>query len=303
MKYVPIKNNTTLEIVQNNQMSSFSSFDNKAYRDPKNQFSPRVYKVIRSEKVLKLSLSFIWLGIMLFTLILFILTYTSAIPNWLKKENTGYLVLFGIAGLIAFFFAIKNLIENSTWNHTIERYRDAVQSGNQTTSNTFHLTYRKIVLKGVNLIWILVFVITYYGLFTLIVYGLYVSGAWTFGKDPETGKITKIIAFDLDWPAILTKAFRKVEVFTIINFAILGSIVVAFITMKLVDKKRLANLDDFLGEKSIEVHGQIDQAKKDRNKMWLRIYIVVVVLTILLPLALLIIAIWRGLLKKKKSAV
>ena len=56
---MPIKNSATLEIVQNNQISSFSSFDSKVYRDPKNQLSPRVYKVIRAEKVLKLTLAFI----------------------------------------------------------------------------------------------------------------------------------------------------------------------------------------------------------------------------------------------------
>ncbi len=302
MKYVPIKNSATLEIVQNNQISSFSSFDSKVYRDPKNQLSPRVYKVIRAEKVLKLTLAFIWLSIMLLSIVAFTIIYTNLFPKILSRQNVGYLVMFGITGLISFFACIKNLIENSTWNHTIQRYRDAVQAGDYVSSNAFHLAYRRIVLKGVNLTWILVFVLTYYGLFSLIVYGLYVSGAWTFGLD-ENGKVISFVAINLNWKEWLERAFGNVNLFTIINFTIMGSLIAAFITMKLIDKKRLADLDDFLGEKSVELHNQIEASKKDRNKMWFRIYIVVVILTILLPLALILIAFWKGILRRKKKVI
>ncbi|WP_406615061.1 MSC_0882 family membrane protein [Mycoplasmopsis hyopharyngis] len=300
MKYSPIRNSATLEIVQNNQIASFSSFDNKVYRDPKNQLSPRVYKVIRAEKTLKLTLAIIWLFLMLVSIISFTVVYTNILPMLFTRENVGYLVLFGLVAIVSFFACIKNLIENSTWNHTIQRYRDAVQVGDYTSSNTFHLAYRRIVLKGVNLTWMLVFVLTYYGLFTLIVYGLFVSGTWTFGIDKET-KIVSVIAINLDWKSWLTKAFGNVNWFTIINVLIMGSLIAAFVTMKLIDKKRLADLDDFLGEKSVELHNQIETSKKDRNKMWMKIYLVVVILTILLPLALILIAIWKGILRRKKS--
>lgn len=301
MKYSPIRNSATLEIVQNNQIASFSSFDNKVYRDPKNQLSPRVYKVIRAEKTLKLTLAIIWLFLMLMSIISFTVVYTNLLPKFFTRENVGYLVLFGLVAIVSFFACIKNLIENSTWNHTIQRYRDAVQVGDYTSSNTFHLAYRRIVLKGVNLTWMLVFVLTYYGLFTLIVYGLFVSGTWTFGIDKDTKIMSSVIAINLDWRTWLTKAFGNVNWFTIINVLIMGSLIAAFVTMKLIDKKRLADLDDFLGEKSVELHNQIDTSKKDRNKMWMRIYLVVVILTILLPLALILIALWKGILRRKKS--
>nr|WP_307907595.1 hypothetical protein [Mycoplasmopsis bovis] len=53
----------------------------------------------------------------------------------------------------------------------------------------------------------------------------------------------------------------------------------------------------------MEIHDQIETAKSNRNKMWLRVYLVVVALTIFLPLALIFVAIWKGILRRKKSVV
>ncbi|WP_338822860.1 MSC_0882 family membrane protein [Mycoplasmopsis felifaucium] len=298
MKYKPILNNKTIEIVQNNQELGISGSNKKIHQDPKQQFSPRIYNVIRSEKILKISLMSIAFSIMIASIVFFILAYFKV---WFfntgdQKPLYGYLILFGTIAFFAMVTGTKNAIENVQWTHTVQKYRDAMSTGDYTSSTTFHIVYKRIVLKDINLLWGLIFILTYLGLLTLIIFGLYKTGAW------EAGKPNGVFHINLEWRVWLDQAFGNTQLFCIISVIIMASLVGAYIIIKLFDKKRLADISDFLGEKSVEIHEAIEKAKKDRNKMWFRIYIVVVILTILLPLALMIVAIWRGVLRRKKAA-
>ncbi|WP_029513408.1 MSC_0882 family membrane protein [Mycoplasmopsis primatum] len=297
MKYKPIQNNQTIEIVQSNRDITFAKTASKVYQDPKHQFSPRIYKVIRSEKLLKITIMVISFSITLLSILAFILAWYKVAPFNSDQDSPliGYLVLFGITGFLSLAVGIKNAIENVQWTHTIQRYRDAISAGDYTSSTTFHIVYRKIILKDINLLWILIFILTYLGLFTLIVFGLHKSGPW------EAGSKEGSVYLNLDWPKWLDASFKNTPLFCLINVIIMASLIAGYIIIKLFDKKRLIDIGDFLGERSVEIQEQIEQAKKDRNKMWLRIYLVVVVLTILLPLALLLVAIWKGLIRRKKA--
>ncbi|MBZ4195524.1 MSC_0882 family membrane protein [Mycoplasma tauri] len=298
MKFRPIQNNQTIEIVQSNRELDFGKDKEKIHQDPKRQFSPRIYKVIRSEKILKISLMMISFIIMISSIVAFFLVYFKVPPfNTSGKPLTGYLILFGILIFFSFVSGLKNSIENLRWTHTIQRYRDAISTGDYTSSATFHIVYKKIILKDINLLWMLIFIITYQGLFTLIIFGFYKSGAWVAGSKNGAFYI------NLDWPTWLDLSFKNTEFFCLISLIIMVSLVVSYIFIKIFDSKRLNDISDFLGERSVEVQDQIDKAKKDRNKMWLRIYLVVVVLTIFLPLALLLVAMWRGIIRRKKKVI
>nr|WP_029609012.1 hypothetical protein [Mycoplasma simbae] len=295
MAYKPINDTSTIEIVKSGNDQVLSE-DKKIVRDPKNQISPRVYRVIRTEKNIKLfNLSFSYL-IMLAAIILFTLAYLQI--GVFEQRQLGYLIGFGVAGFIFFALGTKNLIENIQWSHTIQRYREAIQAGDYTSSNTFHLAYRQIILKGVNLTWILIFVLTYLGLFTIIVYGLYSAKNLGYSSAEVDGSFIK---FNINWEAILDKGFKNTNVFCLICLAIMGALIAFYIIMRLIDKKRLADLDDFLGERSVEIHEQINKAKKDRNKAWMIAYFVIVALTILLPLAIILVGVWRGIKKRKNK--
>ncbi|QSF13749.1 MSC_0882 family membrane protein [Mycoplasma sp. Mirounga ES2805-ORL] len=295
-KYRPIVNTGAIEIVQNNHEFGFSNTSAKVYRDPKNQISPRAYKVVRSEKILKLTLMLIHYIIMFLAIGMFLITYAPKITSYkilFDKVYNGYLFLFATVAFIAFCFGTKNLIEKAQWAKTIQRYRDAISIGDYASSNTFHNAYRKIVLKDVNLTWGLIFILTYQGIITAIIYGLYVSGSWDL--------TTKVLEIHFNWPAWLDGSFKNTVAFCIISGSIMIGLIIAFSVIILFDKKRLGDIDEFFGEKSIEIHDQIEKAKKERNKMWLRIYVVLVVLTILLPIAIFLVALWRSIRKKKKS--
>ncbi|WP_331696966.1 MSC_0882 family membrane protein [Mycoplasmopsis agalactiae] len=297
MKYRPIHNRETMEIVQSNRDVSFATEAKKSYRDPLNQFSPRMYKVIKFEKKIKSFMIFMSLFIFFAAVAFFILTWFKVKPFSAGKDGkplVGYLVLFAIIMFVSFANAIKNAIEKSQWSNTVQRHRDAISAGDYTSSSTFHLVYKRIVLKDINLLWLLIFVLTYLGLITLIIFGLYKSGNW------EAGSRDGSFYINLEWPKWLDKSFKNTQLFCLICTIIMALLIVAYVIIRLIDKRRLDDIGDFFGEKSVEIHEQIETAKHNRNKMWVRVYLVVVALTIFLPLALILVAIWRGIIRRKK---
>ncbi|WP_331696671.1 MSC_0882 family membrane protein [Mycoplasmopsis agalactiae] len=297
MKYRPIHNRETMEIVQSNRDVSFATEAKKSYRDPLNQFSPRMYKVIKFEKKIKSFMIFMSLFIFFAAVAFFILTWFKVKPFSAGKDGkplVGYLVLFAIIMFVSFANAIKNAIEKSQWSNTVQRHRDAISAGDYTSSSTFHLVYKRIVLKDINLLWLLIFVLTYLGLITLIIFGLYKSGNW------EAGSRDGSFYINLEWPKWLDKSFKNTQLFCLICTIIMALLIVAYVVIRLIDKRRLDDIGDFFGEKSVEIHEQIETAKHNRNKMWVRVYLVVVALTIFLPLALILVAIWRGIIRRKK---
>ncbi|TQC54221.1 hypothetical protein E1I18_00395 [Mycoplasmopsis mucosicanis] len=288
MKYKPLQDTTTMEVVQ----TEIENKDKKQVKDPQGQISPRAFRVIRSEKIIKklnLGISF---SLMLISLILFAFAYSKVPP--FDKKYIGYLIFFASTAFIFFALGTKNSIEDVQWSNTIKRYREALSNGDYTSSNTFHLAYKRIVLKGVNITWILIFILTYWGLITAIIFGLYQADRLKLNWQTY-------IVIDLPWREWLNKGFGNTLLYCLISVIGMCSLVVFYVIMLLVDKKRLADLDDFLGEKSVEIHEQINKARKDRNKAWLIAYLVIVLVTIFIPLTLIALAIWRSVVRRRKT--
>ncbi|MBU4690624.1 hypothetical protein KQ874_02890 [Mycoplasma sp. ES3157-GEN-MYC] len=289
MKWKPINDTSTIEIVKS---SNDQNLEGKIVRDPKNQISPRPFRVIRTEKNIKTINMTICFTIMTAAIIFFVLAYLKVGP--FVESYWGYLIAFGVTAAIFLALGIKNLIENIQWSNTVKRYREALELGDKTSSNTFHLAYRRIVLKGVDLTWCLIFVLTYLGLITAIVYGIYSKGMTEINYEPT-------FKLKLNWKEILDNGFGNTPLFCLISTIVMALLIGFYVAMRLIDKKRLADLSDFLGERSVDIHEQIENSRRDRNKLWMRAYLVIVFLTILLPLALLTVAIWRMIVKRKKQ--
>ncbi|WP_029512536.1 MSC_0882 family membrane protein [Mycoplasmopsis iners] len=292
-KYKPIEDSQTVELIRNGQDFNYANENTKVVRDPKNQISPRIYKAIRTEWRIKIIMMSIWFTIMLTSMILFILAYTK--QGVFKERYVGYLVIFATLGFIGLVLGIKNLVDKMKWTKAIQTYRNSLINGDYSTNNTFYLAYRRLSLKGVNLTWLLVFIITYLGLFTLIVYGLYASNEWKLGNE-ET-----LVRINIKWRQILDKTFGNTILLCILCGSTLAIIVASYIFIMLFDKKRLNDIYDFLDEKAIEIHDKIAQAKKERNKMWMKIYIFAVMLTILLPVLALLFTFWKKVIRRKKA--
>lgn len=132
MKYRPIHNRETMEIVQSNRDVSFATEAKKSYRDPLNQFSPRMYKVIKSEKKIKSFMIFMSLFIFFAAVAFFILTWFKVKPFGAGKDGkplVGYLVIFAIVMFVSFANAIKMQLKKTVIEHSAKAQRCYLSRG------------------------------------------------------------------------------------------------------------------------------------------------------------------------------
>ncbi|UUM19017.1 MSC_0882 family membrane protein [Mycoplasma sp. 1018B] len=292
-KYNPIENTENIEIIKNEK--NFKIFDNqkKVYTDPDKILSSSTYKVVKIEQRLKLFLTLFSLLFFIISSILFILIYLEV--GWIfNQKYDGYLVLLGFIMFFSLVFCLKNFIEKIKWDKTIKNMKNSTRNGDYSYDHIFYITYKKIILKNVNLLWISIFIITYLGIFTLILYGIYTSGVWEIGKDSE------VFNLKIDWKLILDNAFGNTINLCIINCAILIAVVVFYTIISLIDKKRLSDIEVNFSEKATELINATSKEKNDRNKLWVKIYIVCVLLTILLPILVVLILFWKKVIRRKK---
>ncbi|OAB48890.1 hypothetical protein MGALLINA_03720 [Mycoplasmopsis gallinarum] len=297
-KYQPINNQETLQIIQNNEEMTAQQKVKKFYKDPKGQIPPAAYKIIKNEKLIK----DIGIGFWFILTTLMIIAFTLVAAQIAPFQNhlyVGWLISFGLIALIALFLGTKNLIDSIRWKNTIANLRDSITLGDYSWLNNFQIAYKKLVLKNTNLNWILIFILTYVGIFTAITLGLYNGGDWVIGK-PDA---QSVIYLNLTWTKWMDNVFGNTRIFCYISFSALGLLIILYASIKLFDKKRIEDLENILGEKFIEISDKVQELKKERNKIWFRSYIVIVSLTILIPVALILYAFWRGLIKRKKNLV
>ncbi|QBF34656.1 hypothetical protein EG856_01830 [Mycoplasmopsis phocirhinis] len=296
MKFKPINDTSTIEMVKAD--TDLKIVSSKKTYDTQNQYSNRERSTIRTEtniKTINITLSFLIMFVSLF----FIASSFFKIPPFNEKNYIGYVVVFSFCAFIFFALGIKNAIEKRAWKKAIELNGASRNMGDYALNNTFHIAYRSIILKNINLTWILVFILTYVGVITAVIYGLYNIGKVDFELDVFGGKIIT----NLDFAKWLDSAFGNTLLFCLISVLSMSALIVFYVIMRLVDKKRLSDLENYLGDRSVQIHEQIQKAKKDRNRAWGIAYAVLVILTILIPLALIVFAIWRAIRRKKVKLI
>ncbi|ADE19569.1 MSC_0882 family membrane protein [Mycoplasma crocodyli] len=303
MNFRPINDNTQgINVIQNNSLDRTIRSESNLKSDPEGQLSPRAYRIIQRERAIKGISSLIWgSALFLSSLILLVLalifTNTVKIPfldaytNQKTSANViGYYILLLIFIIVSFSFMIRNIIDFTSWKNTIKRLRESYDRGDASANVMFHSTYRKLTLKTIKTMWVYINILTFYGFFALVIFGL---------KYIKIHTESEIFALKLDMELILQKAFGNVNVFTIINVIILISATAVFVAVNLIDKKRIIDLQDFLGEKTHEIMESITISKEKLNKAFLRVYLVCVGIFIVLPIFLLMLAIYRMIKKKK----
>ncbi|MCU9934009.1 hypothetical protein NWE61_02240 [Mycoplasmopsis felis] len=99
----------------------------------------------------------------------------------------------------------------------------------------------------------------------------------------------------------LDEAFGNTKNFVIINSVVLLVSFASVIAFVLFDKKRLQDLYHHLGENenTIKFIETVQLLKKNENRMWLKIYIVIFIL-VLLPTVLIIYLVYKGLIRRRK---
>ncbi|KUH47385.1 MSC_0882 family membrane protein [Mycoplasmopsis meleagridis] len=293
-KYQPIENTKNIEIVQNSKNLNIASNSDAKYRDPNGILNPSTMKVIKKEKFLHtLLLSFAFTILIIASILMILICLQIGVFS--ETNYVGYKILLGFIIFLSFTFGTKNLIQKIAWKKTQINLRENARGGNYIGNEViFEKTYRSIVLKNVNLLWTNIFLITYVGIFALIIYGLYSSGTWILGKENSA------FFLSINWVNILDNAFGNTILVCSLCGISLAGCVIFYTVIALYDKKRINDLDNILGERAIEISSKINTDKRNLNKMWMKIYFVCVLLTILLPIILLVIMFWKKIIKIKK---
>ncbi|VEU78338.1 MSC_0882 family membrane protein [Mycoplasmopsis columbinasalis] len=262
-----------------------------------NESLDRLQKTIKFEKTLTTIGLIIGLLIFLAGSIFFALAYTQTTSLFPKKEGhyNGYLILTGFVLFVGFAILLQNIFERKRWNSILRSAKRAKETSDVLNySVAFNSMLKRLALKEVNIMWIVIFLVTYLGVFAGIVWGLYSSGQWFYESE--------VLKINFDWPKWLDNAFTSTRLLCWIIFGIICGLIGLFIIMKIFDKKRSQGFEMFLGADATAILANVSAEKRHRNKIWLWTYIIAVILTILLPLAILFFIGWRSIKRKKVVA-
>ncbi|BBU47917.1 MSC_0882 family membrane protein [Mycoplasmopsis felis] len=260
-------------------------------------------KIIKKEKIINRVNAWFWTIILLTTLLCVFLNYWF---NTRINVNNGIFIyiLLGIPFLISIGLSIKYAIIISGWKKSEKRYlKDPSQKN--IANSIFMDTYKNLNLKIVRLKWLFAIFSTYLLLFILIISLLY----WQIksielgtlpvkeGEQNPTG-----FYLSIDFIQKLDEAFGNTKNFVIINSVVLLVSFASVIAFVLFDKKRLQDLYHHLGENenTIKFIETVQLLKKNENRMWLKIYIVIFILVVLLPTVLIIYLVYKGLIRRRK---
>ncbi|WP_369085672.1 MSC_0882 family membrane protein [Metamycoplasma spumans] len=285
------KNQTENSELTNVTNSPKLTFDDEVEISPEKRATIR--KIFKREYNAKLFSSLVWFTVLIASIIGVLLTYfliTAKSEN--KKDGIGYYILSGgilILSLIVFIvYAIKlNAIKVVSRSLKDEKNRVDANVG-------LHLyeTYRSLVLNKLRWIWLFVFFITYYGLFNLIVYGLWKAGEIKIEK--ASG-----INISINLEKIMESAFKNVTVLLIIGGAIIGAITVLFIFSQIHFLRRINEVKYNLGSNVIEIVNSVKNDRRKENKSWIISYFVIFAIVFLIPLLLIGYLVWKGVIKRK----
>ncbi|WP_036453027.1 MSC_0882 family membrane protein [Mycoplasma buteonis] len=278
----------------------------RVYNDPKKQINPSAFTTIKKEKTIKLISALMWMTFFVAALVALgiVLSVTLKKSNpteELKKINSvGYFILIGLAMVVTLPMTVLNFIKLSAWRRTEQNYRHNYTTGDASAGTMFADVYKSVTLKGLRITWIFLFFLTYFGIFLIIVTALYYKGDTILGTKPSDGNASNFY-IEIKWQEVLNNAFAgKTEQFLIISliFILIISAVYAFVM--LYDKKRTYDLKGYLGNDAAAVINAVAEAKRSENKAWLRMYIIVFILVVLLPLAVFIYLVYNRIIRRKK---
>lgn len=298
--FKPKTSDTTVEIQTTNSLKDIvqpSENLSSKHSDPKRVLSDETYTIIKKEKNVRNASVIFWSFILLFIVIGLVLN--GIINTWKQgpEYGIGYWILLSFLFLISFYFFGKNLIKVLGWKKVEKRYRESFQLGDIAASTTFADLYKSLIKKNVSQNWIFTFIITYGGIFLAIIFGLAMLEEIVI-ETPEGS----LFDLKLHYKVLesMNRAFGSTTILLVSGAIILLLITILFIFIKLYDKKRIQDAILFIQVDNAKIAGDAEKSARNLNKIWRNTFIVTFILTILLPFALIVFLIWKGIIKVKK---
>lgn len=257
MEIKPKFDTSTIKI---SQPIRHSTLPQKIARDPSGVISNGIYKVIRWERLRQMIVLFFALAIALACSILIILYDTLYHSNW-----SSYIFPIIILA-ISVYKIIISLIEMRALKKAVTRYRADLAVGVSHHPPFIVKIYRSLHVKQVVHNWLTFFLILHGGLLTLILWGLKDVSWWIF-------------EFDKWIEAIFYNPDLMQWIFTI-AIIVIALIHVVFTIQR---KKRVLDIDAYFGETIISI-SDIEEIKKQYNKLCRRLFIGYILVILVIPL-------------------
>ncbi|QDY88634.1 MSC_0882 family membrane protein [Mycoplasma anserisalpingitidis] len=298
----PLEDTSDIRIVENNSINNQVLSTSYLKKDPEGVLNSRTYRIITREKKFKFfSMSF-WLIILLTSIL--VITFLSLSQQNIIQQNfvtsyTGYYVLFGITLIFSLFYTTKAIIEFMGWKSAVARMRESYANGDSSAKVLFHTTYRNISIRSVRILWAVIFIEVFYGLFILITFLLY---NYFVLKNNNLILDINMLNITVEWNIrnMLNNWYNNnIELFLILSLIFLGLVLAIYFIFFTFDKKRLLEISGLLGDDYSQITSSVMEAKSKEHKLWIKVFIVSFFLIYLLPFLIILILVWRKVIRRK----
>lgn len=298
----PLEDTSDIRIVENNSINNQVLSTSYLKKDPEGVLNSRTYRIITREKKFKFfSMSF-WLIILLTSIL--VITFLSLSQQNIIQQNfvtsyTGYYVLFGITLIFSLFYTTKAIIEFMGWKSAVARMRESYANGDSSAKVLFHTTYRNISIRSVRILWAVIFIEVFYGLFILITFLLY---NYFVLKNNNLILDINMLNITVEWDIrnMLNNWYNNnIELFLILSLIFLGSVLAIYFIFFTFDKKRLLEISSLLGDDYSQITSSVMEAKSKEHKLWIKVFVVSFFLIYLLPFLIILILVWRKVIRRK----
>ncbi|QGZ97238.1 hypothetical protein GE118_03610 [Mycoplasma sp. NEAQ87857] len=224
---------------------------------------------------------------------IFIGLFFSKVLNYDFSSSIAiFLSILNIVLLATFLKSLLTYIRFKKLYKILSKYKED-NSILESKTSYFFRDYLKLNKTILHLIWINVFIITFYGLFSLIVFGLR-NQVWVLGS------LDRDFYWKIDWASKLANAFGDVNTFSIINLTSLSVLLVFTIIYIIFANYRLNNIFVVFKNDAINIQSIWLESKKTINRYYFIAYILSLVFIVFLPIIMILYFVLRKFLWRKK---
>ncbi|WP_416907530.1 MSC_0882 family membrane protein [Mycoplasmopsis citelli] len=240
----------------------------------------------------------------LIMLLFFVLTFLSAaiistliythIINFEFQYTVA--VFLNIYNAVSFVLVLAKFLDFKLINNSFRLWRESLIKDIQITSDKSAIFFKKYLSLNkflVHLIWINIFLLTFYGLFILIIYLL---------KDVDTtlGSVQSNFHWRLNIKDGLKNSFGNVALFCLINLIILASTMFISALSYVFVKYRINLISGTFSSELTKYETLVKQHTSQIQKYWFYFYVFCVLFLIFIPLTLLLYRIIKKIFTRKK---
>ncbi|NQZ66359.1 MAG: hypothetical protein HRT99_04080 [Mycoplasmatales bacterium] len=257
MEIKPMYDNTIKMSVKNVKLESLKIKENpeKAGLIPNG-----IWRVIRWEKIRQIFTIIMSGLILLFTAILTALYATKMDVLWAAYIIPGILIM------LTSWKLLNTLIERGRLVKSIERYKEDLKIGLESTPPFISNLYMSLHIKQVAHNWLTFITIFYGGIITVLLWWLKDFSWWIF-----------------DFKSWIHNLFADPEMMTWLFTSLLIAVSVLHIIFAIQRKKKILDINSYFGSTLAPI-SEIETIKQSKNKMYRRLFIISVMIILVIPI-------------------